>query len=73
MQLSARGARIALFCILIPIQIPLVVSMELGVCSDGVRRFARAYTALALRIVAHFCTSEEHKRAHKSRTLLCRF
>jgi hypothetical protein len=54
MRLSARGARIALFVMLIPIQIPLVVCSELGVCSDGVRRFARAYTALAFRIVAHF-------------------
>ena len=54
MRLSASGARLALFCLLLPLQLPLALSAELGVCTAGVRRFACAYATLALRLVAHF-------------------
>jgi hypothetical protein len=52
--LTARGARVSLFCLLLPVYVPLVLASELGVCSERARRFAFAYATLAFRIVAHF-------------------
>jgi hypothetical protein len=48
-----RSARVALFILLVPMHVALALASELGVLSDAARELARAYAALALRLVAY--------------------
>jgi hypothetical protein len=50
-----RSARVALFILLVPMHVALALASELGVLSDAARELARAYAALALRLVAYVC------------------
>ena len=50
-----RSARVALFILLVPMHVALALASELGVLSDAARELARAYAALALRLVAYLC------------------
>ena len=63
MRLSARGARVALFCLLLPAQAALAVLSELGVRSDAAHQLACAYAALVLRLVACLLASAPSERS----------
>ena len=63
MRLSARGARVALFCLLLPAQAALAILSELGVRSDAAHQLACAYAALVLRLVACLLASAPSERS----------
>ena len=63
MPLSTRGARVALFCLLLPAQAALALLSELGLLSETVRQLACAYAALVLRLVACLLASAPSERA----------
>ena len=66
MRLSARGARVALFCLLLPAQAALAILSELGVRSDAAHQLACAYAALVLRLVACLLASAPSERSRSA-------